>query len=144
MNTEITEYGKGWVFYDAECQVCRGWVERTHALMAQHGCHPVPLQSSWARTRLGLGPEERLTEMKFLAADGRIFGGADALLQIARAIWWAWPLYALARISGVRPVLRMLYRHFAARRHCTGQCLASQSPSGPRLRHLTSSFYELP
>ena len=58
-------------------------------MLVRRGLHPVPLQAAWARRRLGLADAKPLVEMKLLARDGIIYGGADALMQIARAIWWA-------------------------------------------------------
>ena len=56
-------------------------------------------------------------------AGGRELGGADALVEIARRIWWAWPLFALAQLPGAMLVLRAGYRKFAANRHCLrGAC----------------------
>ncbi|HSY74670.1 MAG TPA: hypothetical protein VK810_04305, partial [Dongiaceae bacterium] len=72
----------------------------------------------WVRERLGLKPDSELTEMKLLAADGKIYGGADALLQIARQIWWAWPLFALAKIPGMIFTFRAIYRCIESRWHC--------------------------
>ena len=144
MNTEITETSKGWVFYDGECALCRGWVERTYAIVLRRGYHFVPLQTPFARARLGLKADELLREMKLLTARGDIFGGADALVQIARAIWWLWPFYAVAQIPGVQPLLRSLYRRLAANRHCLGnQCKLAEG-CAEHSGAITSAFYELP
>jgi predicted DCC family thiol-disulfide oxidoreductase YuxK len=144
VNTEITETNKGWVFYDGECALCRGWVERTYAIVLRRGYHFVPLQTPFARARLGLEADEPLREMKLLTARGNIFGGADALVQIVRAIWWLWPFYAFAQVPGVQPLLRILYHRLAANRHCLGnQCKLAEGwaeHSGA----ITSALYELP
>ena len=77
----------------------------------------------WTQKRLGLKPGEPLVEMKLLTEDGQIYGGADALAQIARRIWWAWPLYAVSFLPGVKTLLRALYRQIAARRNrINAQC----------------------
>jgi len=31
--------------------------------------------------------------MRLRLRDGRVFGGAAAVVEIARRIWWAWPLW---------------------------------------------------
>ena len=68
--------------------------------------------------------------MRLLLADGRELGGADALVEIARRIWWAWPLFALAQVPGVMLLLHAAYRQVAANRHCiSGACRAR--PSNP-------------
>jgi alginate O-acetyltransferase complex protein AlgI len=62
--------------------------------------------------------------MALVRRDGRVFGGADALVQIARHVWWAWPLFAVAHVPGMRAVLRAGYGGLAARRHCFGGACA--------------------
>ena len=55
-------------------------------------------------------PEDApLVEMKILLRDGEIYGGADALVEIARAIWWLWPLFIFAQIPGAKALLRKTY-----------------------------------
>lgn len=119
----LSAQSSGWIFYDGECQFCISNVRRHEKLLRRHGFEPATLQTPWVRERLGLKPDSELTEMKLLAADGRIYGGADALLQIAQQIWWAWPLFALAKIPGMIFLLRAIYRRVAANRHCLdGKC----------------------
>jgi predicted DCC family thiol-disulfide oxidoreductase YuxK len=82
--------------------------------------------------------------MKLLFPDGTVLGGADATIQIARSIWYAWPFWALAQIPGATPVLRAVYRRIAKNRFCLAGRAAFVAKPAPRHRHLTSSFYELP
>jgi len=95
---------------------------------------------------LGLDTESLLKEMRLITTDGRNLGGADALVEIARAIWWAWSVSLLARLPGVMPVLRIAYRCLAARRHCFGGVCKLRAARGKRSpdHSVTSSFYELP
>jgi predicted metal-dependent hydrolase/predicted DCC family thiol-disulfide oxidoreductase YuxK len=116
----LTAQNSGWIFYDGECQFCISNIRRHEKLLRKHGFELATLQTPWVRERLGLKPDFELTEMKLLAPDGKIYGGADALLQIARRIWWAWPLFALAKIPGMIFPLRAIYRRVAANRHCLG------------------------
>lgn len=144
MNTEMTEYVKGWVFYDAECPFCRRWADRGHDMLSRRGLHLAPLQSAWVRIRLGMKEGEPLTEMKLLLAGGRVFGGADALIQIARFIWWAWPFYLLAQSPGVKPSLRVIYRNIAQNRQClAGNCSVPVQRQSNN-HHRAKSFYEMP
>jgi len=144
VNTEITEYTRGWVFYDATCGLCVRWAERCRSLLLRRGFHLVPLQAAWVAPRLGLTPAELLYEMKLLTADGEIIGGADCFIHISRYIWWARPFFVLAQIPGVKPLLRAAYRWVARNRHCLGnQCpLPPAAPTKPH--HRATSFYELP
>lgn len=134
-----TEAARGWVLYDGECSLCTGAARRFQNLLHLHGFGLAPLQLPWVHRRLGTNAEEPPTEMKFLAADGQVYGGADALVQIARKIWWAWPLFAIAQIPGATVLLRAIYRRIAANRHClNGAC------SIPARRHVTRVFFEMP
>ena len=58
--------------------------------------------------------------MELVKSDGRILGGADAVVELARRVWWGWPLWVFAQAPGSRPLLRAAYRWIAARRHCLG------------------------
>src|SRR5260221_653805 len=114
---------RGWVLYDGECRLCAGTVARFGPVLRRRHFELAPLQTPWVRERLGLKAGEMPDEMKLLAEDGRIYGGAEALLQMARLIWWARPLYALAQIPGGTVLFRAIYRQIAASRHClNGAC----------------------
>jgi predicted DCC family thiol-disulfide oxidoreductase YuxK len=115
-----------------------------HGLLVRRGLHPVPLQAAWARKRLGLGENDPLVEMKLLTREGAIYGGADALAEMARRIWWAWPLFALAQMPGANALLRKVYLRLAANRPCDdGRCAVPESGAKEH-RHVTSRFYEMP
>lgn len=144
MNTETTENFRGWVCYNADCALCRRWARRAHELLARRGWHLAPLQAQWVCHKLGLQEGEVVDEMKLLAADGQVLGGADAFIRLTCSIWWAWPLFAMVQLPGAKPILRAAYRRLAKNRHClAGQC-ALPPVNEERHRHLTSSFYEIP
>ncbi|MEO5804212.1 MAG: DCC1-like thiol-disulfide oxidoreductase family protein, partial [Verrucomicrobiota bacterium] len=63
----------GWIFYDAECALCLRWLRRAEHLLNRRNFKFVPLQTTWAKERLGLTPATALAEMRLLRADGRIF-----------------------------------------------------------------------
>ena len=123
-----TEAAQGWVLYDGECPLCNNTAQRFQKMLRRHGFELATMQSPWVQKRIGLKLDEPLTEMKLLAADARIYGGADALAQIARRIWWAWLLFALAQIPGANFLLHAIYRCVAANRHClSGACDATKN-----------------
>jgi predicted DCC family thiol-disulfide oxidoreductase YuxK len=109
---------RGWVFYDADCAFCTSLARRLEPMLLRRGFHCAALQEPWVGIVLGLPREELLSEFRVRLASGEVLGGADALLHLARHIWWAWPLYALARIPSPRDLMRAAYRAIAARRHC--------------------------
>ncbi len=138
----IRQAGRGWVLYDGDCLLCAGAAARFAPLLRRHQFDLAPLQTPWVQQRLELKPDGLFTEMKLLAGDGRVFGGADALAQIARGIWWAWPLFVAAQIPGAMVLLRAMYRRIAANRHCLGG--ACSMPVPPARRHHTRVFFEMP
>ncbi len=109
---------RGWVFYDSDCAFCTSLARRLEPMLLCRGFHCAALQEPWAAIVLGLSREELLTELRVRTATGKILGGADALLYVARYIWWAWPLFALAQIPSPRDCFRAAYRWFAEQRHC--------------------------
>jgi predicted DCC family thiol-disulfide oxidoreductase YuxK len=108
----------GWAFFDGDCSFCMGLARRFRNLLESRGFGLATLQDPRARQQLGLPVDEVLLEMKVLTAEGEQFGGADAIIYLARSIAWAWPLYAAAQVPAVREFLRAVYRWVAARRHC--------------------------
>lgn len=128
MNTEITDNNAlapvGWVFYDGECRLCVSWVERLQGALDRRRFHLLPLQSPDASRQLCLTGPAPLGEMRLLLIDGRNLGGADAIVEIARHIWWAWPLWIISRFPFMMGIMRAGYRVLAANRHCAnGVCL---------------------
>jgi predicted DCC family thiol-disulfide oxidoreductase YuxK len=97
-----------------------------------------------AEVRASIPLNAPLSEMKLLTTNGRILGGADAFIRLTRAIWWAWPVFILAQIPGLKPLMRIIYRSIARNRHCLGNHCRVPGSSAKHHRHLTSSFYEFP
>lgn len=110
---------RGWVFFDADCAFCTRMARRIEPVLERRGYGFAALQDPRTGAALGLPREERLREMRVLTADSRQFGGAGAFVYLAKQVWWAWPMWALAHVPGMRGVLRAGYRWIAARRACT-------------------------
>jgi hypothetical protein len=71
---------------------------------------------------------ERPTEMRVRIADGRNFGGANAVLYLAGFVWWGRPLRWFAKLPGVKKLLHRIYRAIASRRSCdNGACLLPET-----------------
>jgi predicted DCC family thiol-disulfide oxidoreductase YuxK len=136
VNTEITDINAktGLIFYDSECVLCTGWVRRFERRLRAAGFELATLQSRQA------GAE--FAEMIVLTPDGQRFGGADGVVQIARRVWWTWPLFALAQIPGAMWLLRAAYRRLAANRHCLGGACKMRNPALAHRRHKV--FFEMP
>jgi predicted DCC family thiol-disulfide oxidoreductase YuxK len=112
---------RGSILYDADCRMCRNMMRRFEKTFASRGFLFAPLQ-------LELNPGERPTEMRVRAADGRSFGGADAVLFLARFVWWGRPLRWFAKLPGAKRLLHRIYREIASRRSCdNGACLLPEA-----------------
>ncbi len=127
MNTEITDIRNrlGWVCFDAECSLCVNLARRFGPLLRSYQFEVLPLQTPWLNKRLAASALEFLSEMRLVTAQGRIYGGADALVEIARRIWWARPVYWLSRVPLLKWCMQAGYRWAARNRTCRGaRCLA--------------------
>src|SRR4030081_2177115 len=91
----------GWIFYDGECRYCIAAAKKSAQIFGRRGFIFLPLQTPWAQRRLGLVPGQPLKEMRVLASDGRDFGGADAVLFLARQVWWLRPLAFVSQLPGM-------------------------------------------
>src|ERR1041384_8316567 len=80
---------RGWLFFDAHCAFCTRIARWLAPILARRGLGVAPLQDRRVGALLGMTQRELLKEMRFLLGDGLNFGGARAVLAVAREIWWA-------------------------------------------------------
>jgi predicted DCC family thiol-disulfide oxidoreductase YuxK len=125
LNSEITDMkgscaSRGWICFDRDCSVCRSLAHRFRQTLESRGFGLAALQDPRVQALLDLPPHKLLQEMRVATSEGRIYGGAQAVIYLSRQIWWAWPLYALAQLPGVPWVLDACYRWFANHRTCVG------------------------
>ncbi|MGB7726600.1 MAG: DUF393 domain-containing protein [Candidatus Acidiferrum sp.] len=111
-------HAKGWLFFDADCDFCTRLARWLAPILARRGFATAPLQDPRVSALLGLSQPELLCELRFLLSDGTHYGGADAVVAIARQIWWGRPLVWLSTIPGMMNLLHVNYRWIAARRSC--------------------------
>jgi len=109
---------RGWLFFDAECRFCTRTARWLTPILRRRGIGVAPLQDPRVGALLGMSRRELLKELRFLMSDGSHSGGADAVLTIAREIWWSRPLVWVSRVPAVKDVLHMAYGWIAARRKC--------------------------
>jgi lipase maturation factor 1 len=132
MTDATTMPSQGWVLFDGDCQFCRRWVTRMEPILAPRGFVFLPLQTPWVRAFFHFPENQLLGEMRVLLRNGETYGGADAIIALARYVWWAWPLVALAQVPGVRRAIRAAYRRVAARRLClSGACSVGRDTNLP-------------
>jgi len=128
LSSEITDIKgrhalRGWVFFDRDCNVCTLLARRFRGPLESRGFGLAALQDPRVQALLALPPEDLLREMRVATCEGKIYGGAEAIVYLARQIWWAWPLYAAAKLPGVLRLLDACYRWFADHRTCSsGLC----------------------
>ena len=137
--TEITESAearrfRGWILYDVDCSSCRALALRVEGFFGGRGFHFEPLQREWVQRRLNLTKAQALEEMRVLTSEGQVFGGADALIFLARQIWWAKPFTWATRIPLVHSILHRAYRWAAARRTCALRTDTAPPPFVSRTR----------
>jgi predicted DCC family thiol-disulfide oxidoreductase YuxK len=123
---------QGWVLYDGECSLCTKAARRCQSLLRRSGFQVAALQTASVGGDFGTDEHGRPTEMIVALPDGRTLGGADGIVQIARRVWWAWPVFALAQIPGMMVLLRAVYRYVAAKRTCNGNACEL-----PQERHMS-------
>jgi predicted DCC family thiol-disulfide oxidoreductase YuxK len=124
-------HARGWLFFDAECKFCTRIARWLAPIVERRGIALAPLQDPRVGALLGMSGPELLYELRFLLSDGSQSGGADAVIAVAREIWWAQPLVWLAKTPGMMDLLRSGYRWVAARRSCAATvCSTGHSSEG--------------
>ncbi len=135
LSSEITDTkgrhaARGWVCFDRDCSVCTSLARRFRRTLETRGFGLAALQDPRVQALLALPTEDLLREMRVATGGGEIYGGVDAIVFLARQIWWAWPLYAAAKLPGVPHILNACYRWFADHRTCaSGACSISRKSS---------------
>jgi predicted DCC family thiol-disulfide oxidoreductase YuxK len=123
----------GIVFYDGECSICTQGARRLEPVLARRRISLAPLQAPDACLSLGVAEEDRLREMRLRLADGTVFGGPSAVVEVARRIWWAWPLWAFSRLPGAMRLMRAAYDWVARHRSCANGVCRLDHRAGHRL-----------
>jgi len=127
------------VFYDAECRLCVAGARLLSGVLARRHIDLVPLQSPGLSSLLGVPEDQLLVEMRLRLRNGAVFGGAAAVVEIARRIWWASPLWAISRLPGAMRPMNAVYRWVARNRTCVnGACDVD-----PKRRASTTRFLPL-
>jgi len=133
----VAEPPRGWILYDADCGFCTRWAWRLARIgrVGSRGFHLAPLQAPWVRQRLGMSQVDLLHEMRVLTVDDALYGGADAMVFLARQVWWTRPFMVVTRVPGVMALLRWAYRWVARSRHRLSAACAL--PARPPRRRTT-------
>jgi predicted DCC family thiol-disulfide oxidoreductase YuxK len=120
-------HARGWLFYDRDCGFCTRTAMWLAPALTKRGIAIAPLQDPRVGALLGLNEEELLVEMRVLIADGAQdgkqdggtkYGGAGAVVALAREIWWARPFLWFSKLPGGMRALDVGYRWVASHRRC--------------------------
>ena len=125
-------HARGWLFFDVECPFCIRLARWIAPILARRGMAVAPLQDPRVGALLGMNREALLMELRFLLSDGKQYGGADAVVAVAREIWWARPLAWFVKLPGAMNLLHSGYRWVASQRSCAaaGQTQCSVTRKG--------------
>jgi predicted DCC family thiol-disulfide oxidoreductase YuxK len=118
-------HARGWLFFDANCEFCTGIARWLVGPMKRRDLAVAPLQDPRVGMLLGLSPEELLRAIRFVLADGSHYVGADAVLAVARELWWARPLVWVAKVPGMMTAMGAGYRRVAQSRRCPAEHCAA-------------------
>jgi predicted DCC family thiol-disulfide oxidoreductase YuxK len=118
-------HANGFLFFDADCVFCTKIARRLQPILQRRNLAVAPLQDPRVATLLGLCRENLMREIHLLMSDGTRYGGADAVVALARQVWWARPLVWLAKVPGIMVLLRTAYRYIARNRHCAASACAT-------------------
>lgn len=133
LTSEFTDskgrHARGWLFFDANCRFCTRIARWLAPILARRGLALAPLQDPRVGALLGLSHTELLRELRFVLSAGSQSGGADAVLALAREIWWARPLLWLGQLPGMTDLLRAGYRWIALRRSCAAAICGATAAS---------------
>ena len=105
------------VIYDGQCRFCVAQAERLQRI-ARGRIRLRPCGDEVERDYPGVTTPDCLREMKFIAADGRVSGGADAVvLSLVQGRSFGALLLPLYRLGIIRGVARIAYRFIARNRY---------------------------
>lgn len=117
------------ILYDGECRYCVGLARLGQRLLPEKKFRLATLQS---RPPAGDEGDHGLDEFRLLTASGSAFGGADALIELGRQVWWLRPFRWVGATSSGRRLLQRAYRWVAARRSCRSNACRRPTQNSPR------------
>ncbi len=108
---------RGTVVFDGSCSFCQAQIQRFRRLTVPGEFEFFPRQTPNLEARFpALASDEFATGMRFVALDGSVSVGADAVYQIARGMRGVRRVAWAYRIPGVRLVAGVVYGWVARNR----------------------------
>ena len=116
-SSELQASVHGCILYDGRCGFCSRWVNFWEPTLARHGFKIAALEEAWVVEKVKMPYEDLVSDIRLLTASGELVSGANVYLQVARRIWWAWPIYAVFSLPGFNRLIQVAYRWFARNRY---------------------------
>ena len=112
------------VLFDGGCPICRRTVRTLRRLDWLERLQFADATDEEIRRRLApaLTLDEAMRQMNVVDGRGRLSGGFDAQLRIARRVPALWLFGVLGALPGVRQIGSAVYRYIAANRTRQGVC----------------------
>jgi len=106
------DFPKGWVLYDGLCGFCSWWIPFWKKTIQKTGYDTAPVQSNWAKEKLGLSEAELNNDIRLLLNDGTLINGADAYIYGMKQVWWSFPIGWVLGLPIVRELTWKFYKIF--------------------------------
>jgi len=112
------------VLFDGGCPICRRTVRTLQRLDWLEQLQFADATDDEIRRRVAptLTLDEAMRQMNVVDGSGRLSGGFDAQLRIARRVPALWLFGVLGALPGVRQIGSAVYRYIAAHRKRQGVC----------------------
>jgi predicted DCC family thiol-disulfide oxidoreductase YuxK len=107
---------KGWILYDGACGTCTRLALKAGPTLGKIGFHLVPLQSPWAQGVIAQTGDPLLDDIRLVHPTGGIVSGPEVYRYVMKNVWWAYPLYLLSLVPGLKSAFDRGYRAFARNR----------------------------
>ena len=122
------------VLFDGGCPLCRRTVRIIRALDWNDRLQFVDATNAEARAFFAptLTEREVMIEMYVIDEHGRLHGGFEGYLQIARVVPLLWVLGLIGRLPGIRQLGHKIYKFIAANRVIRGRCTDELCAPAPR------------
>lgn len=140
MKTQLSQ-APAELLFDGACPFCSKLAACLAPFLKHLNISVIPLQTAGPQHT----PSDLLARIHLIILDGRIFTGADALIEVARRSFWTRPLTLIADVPGVMRLLRLGYDWVARNRRClSGKCLLSNKGRDASPARTKRVFFEMP
>jgi len=112
------------VLFDGGCPICRRTVRQLRRLDWLQQLQFADATNEQVRQQVApsLSLDEAMRQMNVVDKQGRLSGGYDAQLRIARRVPLLLPFGLLGGLPGIRQIGSAVYRYIAANRQRQGEC----------------------